>query len=314
MDIDSLGPLEMVECSLCGCNQTLPITFQQWFGSEFCIVKCTNCKLIFTNPRPTPEWRMRFYDPNCNPYMKELGRDFVYHPMDDRIIAFDRILKFTKNKVGTNNKLLDIGCAGGQFVKKALEHGFEAEGIDHSPGALSYAEKHYGIKLIRGEADNMPIPDNTYDIVTLLHVFEHFRKPMDTLQEIKRILKPGGMMFIETPNCLRFYLFEKYFALLKPTFFKIHNKIGPKWEKEIPWYPFDHYYHWTSDTLLTALWKTGFKQCHSHVLNNFSSSMPENGNFPSYHKVYMNIIKSLFVASSERLNLWGVLIATGTKL
>lgn len=314
MDIDSLGPLETVECSLCGCNQTLPITSQKWFGAEFCIVRCAYCNLIFTNPRPTSEWRKRFYDHRYNPIMSDLGRDFPYQSLKGRELASDHILEFTKNKVSTNNKLLDIGCAGGQFVKKALEHGFEATGIEPSPGALSYAEEHYGLKLIKGEAGNIPIPDNTYDIVTLLHVFEHFRKPIETLQEIKRVLKPGGMMFIETPNCLRFYLLEKYFALFKSTFFKIHNKTGPKWEKEIPWYPFDHYYNWTSDTLLTALRKTGFKQGRSHILSNFSSTMPENGHFPVYHKIYVNLVKSLFVVSSERFNLWGVLIVTGTKL
>ena len=40
--------------------------------------------------------------------------------------------------------------------------------------------------------ENIPVPDNTYDVVTLHHVFEHFENPLHTLKEIKRILKPGG--------------------------------------------------------------------------------------------------------------------------
>lgn len=52
MDIDSLGPLERVDCLLCGCNQTRTVTSQKWFGEEFFIVRCVKCGLIHVHPDP----------------------------------------------------------------------------------------------------------------------------------------------------------------------------------------------------------------------------------------------------------------------
>jgi len=319
VDIDSLGPLETVDCLLCDGSQTRTITSQKWFGDEFFIVRCAKCNLMFTNPRPSPEWKSHFYDPRHNPMMEDLKRDFIYEPYEDRVLAYARLCEFIKSNVGAGNKLLDIGCGVGRFVKMALEQGFNATGIDRAPGALAYAEKYYGLRLIQGEAESIPVPDKTYDIVTLIHVIEHSRNPLSVLREVRRVLKPGGILFIETPNSLRFYLIERYLPLFKMAYLKVQNKAWSKCKwghvpwfplDDIPWFPFDHYYHWTSDTLLTVLRKSGFKQFRIHVLDNYSPSMPLNGHFSIYHKVHIKIIKSLYSITSQRLNMWGILFAT----
>ena len=121
VDVSSLGPLEKVDCPLCNCDQTKPVAVQKWFGEEFHVVQCTHCKLIFTNPRPTVEWRERFYDPRYNPMIRQRGRDFLYLPKPNRTYVYKRLLEFLKYRVGTGNRLLDAGCAGGQFVKMALD-------------------------------------------------------------------------------------------------------------------------------------------------------------------------------------------------
>lgn len=312
MDIPSLGPLETVGCMLCGGAETATVTTQHWFGEEFHVVRCVRCHLMFTNPRPSPQWKTHYYDPRYNPLMEDLNREFLYLPMQDRILAFRHLLQFIKNHLGPGGTLLDVGCAGGQFVHMAREQGFAATGLDPSPGALAYASEHYGLKLILGEAEHMPVPDHTYDVVTLLHVLEHFRNPLDVLREIRRILKPGGTLFVETPNCLRFYLLERYLPVLKWAFLRLPHRLGSAGTREIPWYPFDHYYHWTRGTLMTALRRSGFEKCRTYIVDNFASSMPAQGAFPFYHKMYMHLVKSLYAISRQRLNVWGLLIATCT--
>ena len=54
MDVEPFGVLEEVECDLCNENQTSLVAEQAWFGETFKVVQCDNCKLIYTNPRPTP--------------------------------------------------------------------------------------------------------------------------------------------------------------------------------------------------------------------------------------------------------------------
>jgi len=319
MDVDSFGPLEEVNCAICGSERTKHITVQDWFGERFHIVRCIRCKLMFTNPRPTKGWRERFYDPRYNPAMKTVKRDFFYLETPGRLSAYKRLLKFLKDEIHTGTKLLDGGCAAGQFVQLAIEEGFDASGFDCSPGVIAYAREHFDLELILAEAENIPVPDNNYDVVTLHHVFEHFENPLHALKEIKRILKPGGTLFIETPNSLRFYLMEKYFFFLKPIYLKFKGgnlRFSGNldlWAGDLPWFPFDHYYHWTPKTLLLALRKAGFNNNQIHVISNYSHDLPGDGPLPSLRSLAVSFFGTLFRLTKGRVNLWGILAATAVK-
>ncbi|MHA2283335.1 MAG: methyltransferase domain-containing protein [Promethearchaeota archaeon] len=313
MDVDSFGPLEEVNCAICGCDRSKLVTVQNWFGERFHIVRCIRCKLMFTNPRPTPEWRERYYDPRYNPVMKMLNRDFIHLETPGRLSAYKRLLKFLKDEHHTGTKLLDGGCAAGQFVKMAMAEGFDATGVECSPGAIAHAYEHFGLELIQAKIENIPVADNTYDIVTLLEVFEHFADPMIALQEVKRVLKPGGILFIETPNYLRFYLMEKYFVFLKQIYLKIKRKHTDSWARDLPWFPFDHLYHWTPKTLLSMLNKAGFKHNKIHFIPNYNYEMLTNGSLTFPQRLEASFFGSLFKLMKGRLNLWGMLVTTAVK-
>ena len=313
VDIESFGPLEKVDCALCESNEFSVVTRQKWFGEDFSIVRCNNCHLIYTNPRPTHQWRERFYDPKYNPAMHDADRDFLYLPQQTRLPAYRRLIDFIKDDLGVAGKVLDGGCAAGQFVKMLSDAGFDASGFERSPEAIAYGEERFGLKLILAEVDSIPVPDNTYDVVTLLHVFEHFREPVQALKEVRRVLKPGGLIFIETVNYLKFYLFEKYFNFLKTLYLKMKSSDAPVWREALPWFPFDHYYHWTAKTLNMTLEKAGFNECRSHIINNYNSEMLPDGNISKAQEYHLGAIKVLFDMSGERLNLWGVLLASAVK-
>ena len=116
---------------------------------------------------------------------------FEYHYPIMKAIA-NALVKICKPQ-----KVLDIGCAKGFLVKAFQDIGVDAIGVDVS----SYAIKH-GISsnLILADATSLCFKSNTFDLVVSLHTIEHLHNPEKLIAEAKRVLKPGGYLFIVTPT------------------------------------------------------------------------------------------------------------------
>lgn len=96
-------------------------------------------------------------------------------------------------------KLLDIGCGNGSFLHIARQLGWQTWGCDKDESALKIASQS-GAKVFKVALPNIDLPDNLFDIITLSHVIEHVHDPALTLREIHRLLKPGGSLWLATPN------------------------------------------------------------------------------------------------------------------
>lgn len=96
-------------------------------------------------------------------------------------------------------KLLDIGCGNGGFLRIAQQLGWEVWGTDVDEKALKVASQT-GAKVFQGSLPNLDLPDNSFDVITLSHVIEHVHDPDLALREIHRLLKPGGLLWLATPN------------------------------------------------------------------------------------------------------------------
>jgi len=94
-------------------------------------------------------------------------------------------------------KVLDIGCGDGAFLKRAAQIGWEAWGVE--PDAKA-AARLSGFKVLQGSLPNIPLPDGSFDFITMSHVIEHLHDPVAALKETQRLLKPGGKVWIATPN------------------------------------------------------------------------------------------------------------------
>jgi 2-polyprenyl-3-methyl-5-hydroxy-6-metoxy-1,4-benzoquinol methylase len=97
------------------------------------------------------------------------------------------------------DRLLDLGCGAGEFLQRAQSLGWRVEGVDLDPKAVAVA-RGLGLNVSVGSVDSYAGTRNAFDVVTCCHVIEHVYDPRELLAAIHRILKPGGQLWIETPN------------------------------------------------------------------------------------------------------------------
>jgi SAM-dependent methyltransferase len=95
--------------------------------------------------------------------------------------------------------LLDVGCATGEFMIVAGDRGWEVCGVEVSPYASMLAERR-GLEVVTGTLTQAGFADASFDVVTMLDVVEHLEAPLAELIEVRRILRPGGVLVMETPN------------------------------------------------------------------------------------------------------------------
>ena len=104
------------------------------------------------------------------------------------------------NQHNLDGKLLDLGCKDGYILDKAKHLGYQVYGSDISCNAVQILSKQ-GFSMKKLDLNNhLSYPDNLFNIVTCLQVIEHLTNPEVLLTEIYRILKPGGILILSTPN------------------------------------------------------------------------------------------------------------------
>lgn len=95
--------------------------------------------------------------------------------------------------------LLDIGCGSGSFLEIAAAMGWHATGLEPDPKAVEVCRSR-GLRVYQGDISALDIAPESYDVITMGHVVEHVHDPRDLLAGCFRLLKPGGVLWIETPN------------------------------------------------------------------------------------------------------------------
>lgn len=95
-------------------------------------------------------------------------------------------------------RLLDLGCGTGLFLQRRRKD-CEGWGIDFSPQALAYCKRRSVNRVALGDAARPPLPDATMDIVTAFDLIEHIPDDKGMIEEIWRVLKPGGYFMATVP-------------------------------------------------------------------------------------------------------------------
>jgi 2-polyprenyl-3-methyl-5-hydroxy-6-metoxy-1,4-benzoquinol methylase len=96
-------------------------------------------------------------------------------------------------------RLLDVGCAMGDFMLAAREAGWQTVGVELSAAQVEYAAR-LGLEVYATSFEEREFEPASFDIVTLWSVIEHVEHPKDMMAKVRGLLRPGGLVVVKTPN------------------------------------------------------------------------------------------------------------------
>lgn len=158
--------------------------------------RCAPCGTIFQYPMPTAEAMAQYVD-----------REYASGPYKEYVRARDlKLLTFRKRArqivarqpVG---RLLDVGCACGYFVEAAVEVGLDASGLELSPVAIASSQDYVRPRLMQGDVNHLVRQKlDRFDVVTAFDIVEHVFEPLQFLESLTPLLRPGGLLVLSTPD------------------------------------------------------------------------------------------------------------------
>ena len=136
--------------------------------------------------------------------MKNYYSDKYFQARDILVPHLAQMIAILANE---NNlkKILDVGCGTGKYVKFFNQNGFTAIGCDNSPIAVKESRKiNKDKQIFQASAVRLPFKKGSFDLLTGIHVVEHLTKneAEEFIAETRRVLAPGGFIFLATPNFL----------------------------------------------------------------------------------------------------------------
>ena len=112
-------------------------------------------------------------------------------------------------------RLLNVGCGPGGFSAIAHRAGAEVWGVDASPEAVALAAvRTPNAHALLAEAEALPLPDRSFDIVYCYSTLEHVTSARRAVCEMVRVLRPDGVLYLHTPN--RWACFEGHYKVFWP--------------------------------------------------------------------------------------------------
>ena len=170
---------------------------------KFTIVKCDQCGFTFVNPRPEQGQLAGYYE----------STEYISHSGTNKGVV-NSVYKYVRNfthksklnlvtKFAKGNKILDIGCGSGELLGLFKKSDWETLGIEPNNNAREFAIKQYCIDVYE-ESHIKEIESASLDVISMWHVLEHVSLLNERMEEVKRILKDDGVLFIAVPNRISF--------------------------------------------------------------------------------------------------------------
>lgn len=238
--------MEHINCILCKKDNTETILsgkdFRYKMSDEtFTIVRCRECKLVYVNPRPPKDTISRYY-PNNYRTRKLLKPALIERKI--KTFRTKRRALFFKNPwfmdFPPNTNVLDIGCGAGELLLRLRELGCNAYGIDIDEITSKYLREVMNLNVITCDIESgISFQSDFFDVIVMRHSLEHVYNPVHVMREVRRTLKPGGLLIVGVPNIDSF----------------ISRVTGACWgDLDIP----RHLFHFTTFTISTLLRNAGF--------------------------------------------------------
>ncbi len=223
---------DIIRCPLCD-RQHQSRMFNVQYGMKVMVAECPSCRLAYQTPRPSVEACQAYMDMRWN------SSDSYVKDTEGQRQRAKRQMQYVNKLFAKTGKLLDFGAGIGTFVQIAAIQGWQATGIERSSSAITRAREENQVELCQ------EIPDAKYDVITLWDVMEHLHNPAETFMYLKKFLRPGGYLIMETVN------WESWLRLA----------LGDKWNL----YLFDHHFYFSPPSLAELLARCGL---HNFMLLN----------------------------------------------
>jgi 2-polyprenyl-3-methyl-5-hydroxy-6-metoxy-1,4-benzoquinol methylase len=228
-------------------------------AAQIALRRCVACNVYFNSPRPTTAFIDRNYNDSGH-YLKftpDAKWESLWHRRLDRVLSFS-----------PKGRILDVSAGVGTTVKLLSDRGYEAIGSEISKEAVVRAKALYGINLMQGFAEQLPLEASSLGCVMMWHVFEHLPFPGATLAHLAGKMRAGGLLVLAVPNnsMARIARYPKlWFA---PRAAKLEKVVGRidygKGFQEI------HLIHFTPSSLRGTVERAGFRVLHLGLDNTLS--------------------------------------------
>lgn len=184
--------METVVCNLCGSpdNELVYEMPDQHWPTEvrFNVVECRRCGLGYVSPRPTRTEIDAYYP-------QAFFDEFVEHG-DAHRRRYEEEAAIVTSLAPTGRRLLDVGCANGDFPRLMASRGWAVEGVEIASSAREIDD----FPVYRSEFPLADAPAESYDVVTAWAVLEHVHDPMAYFHKAAEVLKPGGVFVFLVTN------------------------------------------------------------------------------------------------------------------
>lgn len=223
---------------------------RQQLGCATEIWRCGQCGLIFPNPMPVPRQTAQHYEMPAEEY-------FQHHDLARKEEDAIKLLAEAESLIAGRGRLLDIGAGRGDLLRMAVRQGWRAVGLETSPSFAAHARRYSGADLRQTTLEENGFDAASFDVVLLAAVLEHLYNPAETIREIARVLRPGGVLFVDVPNEAGLYFRAG----------NLYQRLrGRKWVVNLaPTFSPFHVFGFTPKSLRTLLGKHGLSPVKWHV-------------------------------------------------
>lgn len=188
------GSTKIVEVRPAEVHRLEDVSFSYSFSPQhtktFRVVRCEGCTHVFCAPLPGGI---------TTSYEEVTDEEYLKHE-ESRTRSAEEVIRSIRRSV-PGGRLLDVGCATGDFLVAARNAGYQVEGIELSAWSRKIATSRGLTVHSRLLAEHAKQQPGSYDVITLMGVIEHFTNPIAELENINRLLRPGGMLVLWTGDC-----------------------------------------------------------------------------------------------------------------
>ncbi|MHB1414824.1 MAG: class I SAM-dependent methyltransferase [Chloroflexota bacterium] len=207
--------MEYVKCDLCDRDDPVVLFTggdrMMKRSTVFRVVRCRNCGLVYVRPRPDARDISQYYPAEYEPYA--VSRGGFKSAAKRMVLARDAA--WVRNLLGNEARVLEVGCAGGDFLAYLRDvYAWDVMGVEIDSNCAARAQSDLGLNVRTGSIDDAELPSSYFDGVILKHTIEHLHSPSSALDEIHRVLRPGGKVFLWLPNLesVEARIFGKYWS------------------------------------------------------------------------------------------------------